>query len=139
MDHRRRATDDPRSQSDRRTAVRGTSRRLGHRRRSLALVFAAHYFAGQGFAIVARLPTATTIEILDGPDDQGVPVVPRPDEYLGYVVRFDRLGTPVYSFLFATDLLQTGGRYRFSGDVTYFDGTLNLVSTPIVAVGGRGP
>lgn len=138
MAERRRCRYGPTPPGDPRVLDRGESQVHDHPRWSLALVFARHYYRDQQFAVVSRLPAATTIEVLDGPTDRGIPVVGRPDEYVGYIVEFDRLGTPVYSFLFAEELLRAGERYRLVGQVTYFDGTLNLLSTPIELVDGTG-
>lgn len=96
-----------------------------------ALTFAGSFYPGVPLEIVARLAASTTVDVLDGVDDD---VLSRPDEYHGYVVRYSFPSTGVYGFLFAESFLARGGRYRLTGDVNYFSPALNLVAAALHSV-----
>ena len=95
-------------------------------------MFAYAYFPGAPVRVTAPLETATTVDILNGPDDQGVPEISQPDQYGGSVVSY-RLGrSALYTFLFTRDVsLQTEGRYRLGGDAQVFSNRLNLLQAPL--------
>lgn len=103
-----------------------------------ALVFADDYYPRVPFRITGRLPTAITVDILDGPGNRGVPVISQPDEYDGYVIRYGFAGG--YTFLFARRYIPSGRRFVLGYESTYFSGVLNMIEAPLIPLrgGGRG-
>lgn len=96
-----------------------------------ALVPAREFYRAVQLEIVARLEASTTVDLLDGADDSGSRVIPRPDEYHGYVVRYSFPTTHSYTLLFTKSFLTRGSRYRLGGDANYFSSKLNLVAAAI--------
>lgn len=102
-----------------------------------ALVFADDYHPGVPFRITGRLPASITVDILNGPNDRGVPVISQPDEYDGYVITYTFVGG--YTFLFLRGYVPSGRTFRLGTDASYFSGALNLIEAPLVPLGaGRG-
>lgn len=106
-----------------------------------ALVFSYEFFPGATFRVAAPLQTSTTIDILDGPGDQGVPEISQPDEYNGHVISYQIGGSAIYTFAFTRDqALQQDTRYRFGDNSQVFSSRLNLLQVPVqrAAAGGGG-
>ncbi len=104
-----------------------------------ALVFSYEYFPGAQFRVDAPLETSTTIDILNGPGDQGVPEISQPDEYNGYVISY-RLGqSSVYTYVFTRDrTLQQDRTYTFGRGSQVFSSELNLLQAQARRRGGGG-
>lgn len=94
----------------------------------LVLVPTTDYRPGLTVRVVDRLPAETVVRLLRLPNGKTVPVLTRPDEYLGYVARDESGGSQVYSttVLFTRDSLETGVSYRFGDDVSMFSPELHL-------------
>lgn len=112
----------------------GASGSAAAQQQSRVLLFAYDYYPGASFNVVAPLQTSTTVDILDGPNDQGVPEISQPDEYNGYVINFTLGNRPVHSFVFTRRNLQRDRSYRLSTDAQVFSTQLNLLEANI----GRG-
>ncbi|MFB6166038.1 MAG: hypothetical protein ABEJ31_12830 [Haloarculaceae archaeon] len=95
-------------------------------------MFAHEYYPALPFTVVARLSTAATVAILTGPAERPSVLLPRPDEYDGYVIAYPMGAGPRYAFAFSQQSLASGGTYRFSGDVTVFDASMGLLETALV-------
>lgn len=116
-------------------------RRIGLSRRDSierTLLFTQRYHPGVEFRVVDRLPTSTTVDILDGPDDEGVPVISQADAYDGFIVDYCFGRAPAYTFLFTTRSLSEGRKYALGTDATYFSPTLGLVETTVEPAGSDG-
>lgn len=113
----------------------GASGSASAQQQSRVLIFAYDYYPGASFRAVAPLQTSTTVEILDGPNDQGVPEISQPDEYNGYVINFTLGNRPVHSYVFTRRNLQTDSRYHLSTDAQVFSTQLNLLETGVQSGG----
>lgn len=97
-----------------------------------ALVFSYEFFPGAPFRVDAQLQASTTIDLLSGPRDQGVPEISQPDEYNGYVVGYQIGNSVIYTFAFVRgETLQQDARYRFDDNSQVFSSQLNLLQVPI--------
>lgn len=97
-----------------------------------ALVFSYEFFPGATFRVTAPLQQSTTIEILNGPDDQGVSEISQPDEYNGYVIGYQLGDSVIYTFAFVRGrTLQRDSRHQFGDDSQVFSSQLNLLSVPV--------
>lgn len=94
----------------------------------LVLVPLIDYHPGLTVRVVDRLPAPTVVRLLRLPNDETVPVLTRPDEYAGYVVRSENGDERVYSttFVFTRDALEIDARYEFGADAQVFSTQLNL-------------
>lgn len=90
------------------------------------LVFTRDFYPNVPFRIVSQLPAFITVSILDQPPD-GVQVISQPDDYNGYVARYDFHETPIFVFLFSRRYFSAGSRHRFGDDATYFSSNLDLL------------
>jgi len=105
-----------------------------------ALVFADKYWPQTPFVVINQIQTSTTVDILNGIDDEGVPEISQPDEFNGYVVnyRMTEEGPGMYTTVFTEGSLQRDERYQFSGNAQMFSTDLNLLETTIEAPDGGG-
>jgi|GEM_PF-2135376 len=104
-----------------------------------ALAFAYDFYPGVDFMVDASLQESVTVDILNGPDDDGIPEIDNPSDYNGYVIHYDVGDTPTYSFAFSTQQLQTDSTYMFSQDqASYFSTDLNLIESSAESSGGGG-
>jgi len=102
-----------------------------------ALAFAYDFYPGVEFMVDASLQESVTVDILNGPDDDGIPEIDNPSDYNGYVIHYDVGDTPTYSFAFSTGQLQTDSMYMFSQDqASYFSTDLNLIESSAESGGG---
>lgn len=101
-----------------------------------ALVFSYEFFPGADFRVSAPLQTSTTVDILNAPDDQGIPEIGQPDEYSGYVVSYQLGQSAIYTFVFTRDAtLGRDIRFRFGTDSQVFSNQLNLLQVPFRRIG----
>lgn len=106
----------------------------------LVLVSMADYRPEMRFHVVDRLPAPTTVALLRLPTEETVPVLTRPDEYRGYVVR-SMLGTELVdttTVVFTRDSLEQDGEYAFVSDASVFSERLNLFRASIERVDAEG-
>jgi len=103
-----------------------------------ALVFSDKYWPQTPFVVINQIQTSTTVDILNGIDDEGIAEISQPDEFNGYVVnyRMTEEGPGMYTTIFTEGSLQRDERYQFSGDAQMFSTELNLLETTIEAPGG---
>ncbi|WP_226006337.1 hypothetical protein [Natrinema salinisoli] len=87
--------------------------------------------------VVDRLPAPIVVELLELPNDETVPVLTRPDEYTGYVVRSEPGGTQVWStvIVFTRDSLESGACYAFDVGAQVFSTQLYLFETTARRIG----
>jgi hypothetical protein len=73
------------------------------------LVFAYDYWPLTPFLVINQLQTSTTVDILNGIDDEGIPEISQPDDFNGYVVnyRMNDDGPGLYTAVFTEASLQT--------------------------------
>ena len=101
-----------------------------------ALVFSYEFFPGATFRVTAPLQASTTIDILNGPNDQGVPEISQPDEYNGYVISYQLGGSTIYTFAFTRgQTLQPDSTYQFSQSAQVFSTQLNLLQVAVQQTG----
>jgi len=98
-----------------------------------ALVFAYDYWPQTPFLVINQLQTSTTVDILNGLDDEGIAEISQPDDFNGYVVnyRMQEDGPGLYTMIFTDSSLQTDEQFQFSGDAQMFSTELNLLETTI--------
>ncbi|WP_458207233.1 twin-arginine translocation signal domain-containing protein [Haladaptatus sp. NG-SE-30] len=98
------------------------------------LVYTYDYHPNIPFRVTNALEQSTVVRLLRRPGGGDVPEISQPDDYNGWVVRYDlggqdaSLTTVVFS---RTANLSSGDRRRFSGDATIFSSELNLLSTSL--------
>lgn len=95
----------------------------------LILVPMDEYRPGLTVRVVDRLPAPIVVQLLRLPNDETVPVLERPDEYTGYVVRVEFRSDLVYAtmIVFSRESLDTDATYRFEGDAQAFSTQLHLL------------
>jgi len=103
-----------------------------------AIVFAYDYYPGVSFDVTTQLQQSTTVNILDGPEDEGIPEIDNPSDYNGYVVSYDLEGNSIYAYMFTTSNVQQDDTLTFGDDASYFSTDLNLVETSVSTDGGGG-
>jgi len=103
-----------------------------------AIVFAYDYYPGVSFDVTTQLQQSTTVNILDGPEDEGIPEIDNPSDYNGYVVSYDLEGNSIYAYMFTTGNIQQDDTLTFGDNASYFSTDLNLVETSASAGGGGG-
>jgi len=98
-----------------------------------ALVFAYDYWPQTPFLVLNQLQTGTTVDILNGIDDEGIPEISQPDDFNGYVVnyRMQQDGPGLYTMIFTESSLQQDEQYQFAGNAQMFSTELNLLETTI--------
>lgn len=107
------------------------------------LVFAYGFWPQIPFTVVGQLQTDTTIKILTGPENSGLPEIPQPDEWNGYLINYEVTDTEngyavdtkaregfsgLFTLVFTETSLRTDRQYQFSGDATVFSTRLNLLA-----------
>lgn len=99
---------------------------------ALVLVPIAEYRPGRTVCVVDRLPAPTTVRLLSLPCAEREPVLTRPDEFTGYVVRSTTDGgVEATTFVFLEGRLQRGRRYTFTTDARVFSVALDLLEVTI--------
>lgn len=105
------------------------------------LVFAYDYYPQTPFSVEASLQQSTTVDLLNGPNDQGIDEISQPDDYNGYVVRYrlsGNQGAGIYALLFTQQSLNTGSTLRLGTDASVFSTDLNLLAANRASGGGGG-
>jgi len=104
------------------------------------LVFAYDYWPLTPFLVINQLQTSTTVDILNGIDDEGIPEISQPDEFNGYVVnyRMTEEGPGLYTTVFTEGSLQRDERYQFEEDASMFSTDLNLLESTLTSQGNGG-
>ncbi len=101
------------------------------------LVFSYDYLPNQDFEVLASLEQSTTVSALEV-DGEMVDEISQPDDYDGYVIRYD-MGEDtagITTFLFSEDAdLSEGDTDTLSADASVFSSDLNLLSA---SLGGNG-
>lgn len=95
------------------------------------------YRPGLTVRVIERLPAPIVVRLLRLPNDETVPVLTRPDEYTGYVVRSESGSDLVHSTtnVFTRDSLEDDARYAFESDSQVFSTRLNLFRATARRVG----
>ncbi|WP_139210901.1 twin-arginine translocation signal domain-containing protein [Natrinema salaciae] len=98
------------------------------------LGFSRCLYPGRAFEVIDKLDQGTTVELLQV-DGDPVPEISRPDEWTGYIIRYEghrgnNAGLP--TFLFVRDRsLRAGDTGVFGGDIHMFNSNLNLLRTSL--------
>ncbi|WP_458207767.1 twin-arginine translocation signal domain-containing protein [Haladaptatus sp. NG-SE-30] len=96
------------------------------------LVYTYAYHPNVPFRVTNALEQSTVVRLLRRPGGGDVPEISQPDDYNGWVIRYD-LGGPdaaITALMFSRDAtFSRGDRRRLSGDATVFSSELNLLST----------
>lgn len=100
-----------------------------------ALVFAYDYFPGESFEVISTLEQTTTVDVLRV-DDETVPEISQPDDWSGYVIRYDRGGdgdsAGITTFLFTrSDDLSEDDSAEIGEDAQIYSTQLNLLSADL--------
>lgn len=108
-----------------------------------ALVFSYQFYPGSEFRVSAPLQQSTTVDILQGPTDEGVPEISQPDEYNGYVISYQIGESAIYTYVFVRgQSLEQDSTYSFGDQSQVFSAQLNLLQVPVTqegqASGGGG-
>ncbi|WP_266079134.1 hypothetical protein [Haladaptatus caseinilyticus] len=102
------------------------------------LVYTYDYHPNVPFRVTNSLEASTTISLLERPGGGDVPEISQPDEYNGWVIRYDLGGqdAAITTIMFSRSAsLSRGDRRRFAGDATIFSSELNLLSTTLRSSG----
>ncbi|MFC4249608.1 calcium-binding protein [Natribaculum luteum] len=98
-----------------------------------ALVFPHHYIPEQDLDVLSQFEQGNTVNVLEL-DGETVPEISQPDEYNGYVVRYDigeeTAGATGFLFL-RNESLDDGDTVTLSADATMFSSELNILSVSI--------
>ncbi|WP_337652564.1 hypothetical protein [Halomontanus rarus] len=91
------------------------------------------YRPGLTVRVVDRLPAPIVVQLLRLPNGETVPVLERPDEYLGYIVRSEFRTDLVHSttVVFTRESLESDTGYTFEADAQVFSTQLNLFRTTV--------
>ncbi len=106
------------------------------------LVYTYDYHPGVSFRVTNSLEQSTVVSLLERPGGGDVPEISQPDNYSGWIVRYN-LGegdAAITTFLFSQDAnLSTGDQHMLSGDASIFSSELNLLSANLSSGdGGNG-
>ncbi len=99
---------------------------------SEVLVYTYDYHPNVPFRVTNTLEQSTTVSLLERPGGGDVPEISQPDDYSGWVIRYNLGGqnAAITTIMFSRSAdLSSGDRRRFSGDATIFSSELNLLST----------
>ncbi len=99
----------------------------------LVLIPMDDYRPGLTVRVVDRLPAPIVVQLLRLPNGETVPVLERPDEYLGYIVRSEFRTDLVHSttVVFTRESLESDTGYTFEADAQVFSTQLNLFRTTV--------
>ncbi|WP_306054330.1 hypothetical protein [Natronococcus wangiae] len=98
------------------------------------LTFSYDYQAGSEFDVVSDIETSTTVNILQTAEDETIPEISQPDEYNGYVIRYNGDEAPLSptTFLFLRDdTLDDDDSGTLGEDASMFSSELNLLETTL--------
>ncbi|GAA5049090.1 hypothetical protein ACFFQF_25320 [Haladaptatus pallidirubidus] len=98
------------------------------------LVYTYAYHPNVPFRVTNALDQSTTVRLLERPGGGSVDEISQPDDYSGWVIRYDLGGSvaAITAIMFSRDAsFSQGDRRRFSGDATVFSSELNLLSTTV--------
>ncbi|WP_254523278.1 calcium-binding protein [Natrinema caseinilyticum] len=98
------------------------------------LVFAYNYFPGESCEIISLLQQSATVDILRV-DGDTVSEISQPDDYTGYVIRYDRgdgdsSGTTTFLFTRGDDLSE-GDSVEIGEEAEMFSPELNLLGADL--------
>ncbi|WP_435155751.1 hypothetical protein [Haladaptatus sp. DFWS20] len=99
---------------------------------SSVLVYTYDYHPNVPFRVANSLEQSTVVRLLSRPGGGDVPEISQPDDYSGWVIRYDLGGqdAAITTIMFSRQAsLSSGDRRRFSGDATIFSSELNLLSS----------
>jgi hypothetical protein len=101
------------------------------------LVFAYDYWPLTPFTVTNQLQTTTTVDILNGIDDEGIAEISQPDVFNGYVVNYTPTddGPGTFTLVFTAGTLQRDGQYQFEDDGQMFSTDLNLPESTLTSQG----
>lgn len=103
--------------------------------RPSVLVSMSDYWPEEPLRIVGQLPAPITVRLLRLPNGETASVLPRPDQYTGYVARIE-IGetlTDSPTVLFTRETLEEGHHYEFHSAVQVFSERLRLLRTALRA------
>lgn len=99
-----------------------------------ALVFSHDYEAGADFDVISALETSTTVNILQTADGETVPEISQPDDYNGYIIRYNGGDPPLSptTLLFVSGVSLSDDDSGTLGDsASMFSTQLNLMETTL--------
>ncbi|WP_266077021.1 twin-arginine translocation signal domain-containing protein [Haladaptatus caseinilyticus] len=105
------------------------------------LVYTYDYHPNVPFRVTNSLEASTVVRLLQRPGGGDVPEISQPDDYSGWVIRYDLGGqdAAITTVMFSRSAsLSRGDRRRFAGDATIFSSELNLLSTTLQGGGNGG-
>lgn len=100
------------------------------------LVYDDDYVTETPFRVVSMLPATITTLLLAPPGGGNVPEIPRPDDYDGYAIRYERGGGSAAT-VFTKGTLEDGATYRFRRDATVYSSRLGLLSATVERTDAR--
>ncbi|WP_435153620.1 twin-arginine translocation signal domain-containing protein [Haladaptatus sp. DFWS20] len=103
------------------------------------LVYTYAYHPNVPFRVENTLEQSTVVRLLARPGGGDVPEISQPDDYSGWVVRYDLGGqdASITTIVFSRGAsLSSGDRRRLAGDASIFSSGLNLLSTNLQGGGG---
>jgi hypothetical protein len=98
------------------------------------LVYTYNYEAGESFDVVSELETSTTVRALRTAEEESVPEISQPDEYNGYVIRYqvdDGPEGPTVLMFSRDATFDRGDTGTLGEDAAIFSTQLNLLETPL--------
>jgi len=96
-----------------------------------AILFAYDFYPGVTANVTTQLQQSTTVNILDGPEDEGIPEIDNPSDYNGYVVSYELEDSSIYAYMFTTSSVEQDDSVEFGENASYFSTDLNLVETSV--------
>ncbi|WP_222919287.1 hypothetical protein [Natrinema sp. SYSU A 869] len=98
------------------------------------ILYTYHFEANESFDVVSELEADTTVRALVTADLETVPEISQPDEYNGYIIRYQVDDGPrgPTVFLFTRDeTLETGDSATLGEEAQMFSSQLNLIETTL--------
>lgn len=98
------------------------------------LVFSYDYQAEGEFDVVSELETSTTVRILQTAEEETIPEISQPDDYTGYVIRYDTgsgASTPTTLLFLRDETLSADDSGTLGEDASMFSSELNLLATTL--------
>lgn len=98
------------------------------------LLYTYSYEAGESFDVVSQLETQTTVRLLQTTEGETVSEISQPDEYNGYVIRYqvdDGPQAPTIFLFVRNQTFSEGDSGTLGEDASMFSSALNLISTSL--------
>ncbi|WP_226006336.1 hypothetical protein [Natrinema salinisoli] len=98
------------------------------------LVYTYNFEAGESFDVVSELETSTTVRALQTAEEETVSEISQPDEYNGYVIRYqvdDGPQGPTVLMFSRDATFDSGDTGTLGEDAQIFSTELNLIATPL--------